>query len=1018
MLKNLIQYYIEIVERDTLEEVSFPGFNEDKDFIDVAGKHEWSTIDDEIVMKSCEFSKQLSLSPSESTLYYGWPISVRMATAKTSGKQYSWIEPLFFLKADYSYPDKTVSLIKEYPKINNSILKRKTSSIEERLLIIEQLGINELDILNEEGLIDIWEKYKSYSPEIHLCEQIGADKLNKTNIRYINDNGFYNNGILFKAKSPRYSRALLRELKQLQEKISTIKGTSMETILNPQSKKRKASRQISKITPLNKSQTDAVSNSFLNNLSVITGPPGTGKSQVVINIITNAFENQKSVLFSSKNNKAVDVVCERIIDRIKFPINLRLGPKTDQRDYTVEFLDLLDSALTGTGDKNKIKEEYELAKDIHIKYKRRYYSLSNKLDQITKVRNKINLLDRDIEKLEKVISKRNLSKLQKVSFKKAPSYKSAKDELNLLKDRKKWSLGKKILGFFSIQLVFDGLHKYCIELNDIIGNIAPLPLEVEDKLDKYEKFLKNFPNFHNYIDLYGKIQKQSKSIPAYSLKKLTERMKKNEGEYIESSINYIEALGRYRISILTNKEREKLASYHSVIRQLSGAYQGNKVYAKLKSSQAKLFNEIKNILPVWSITSLSAGNQFPFKPNLFDLLVIDESSQSDIASALPLLYRSKNAVIIGDPQQLKHIAANLGNNENNELMSKYNLINEEYLRFSYLTQSLFNCARGSVGSENVTLLNEHYRSHFSIIEFSNREWYGGNLEINTNYDNLYFPPEGKDFLEWINVKGNTVRPNNRSALNKIEGEKVLQVLESLYESYSYIGKKPSIGIVTPFNAQGKFYRDRLINIYDEETIRDSILIADTAHKFQGDERDIIIFSPVISHGVHNNSGTINFLRKTSNLFNVSVTRARSILWVVGDKSRCLESGVSYLKNFVEWIEDKKFESLDLPYEGFQSPWEKKLFEVLKAEGFNPIKQQPAGPYFIDIALEIDDSKIAIEVDGEYWHKDINGFRLEKDLIRDSNLELMGWKVLRFWVHELKYYMSDSVKMIKKELVIK
>ena len=144
-------------------------------------------------------------------------------------------------------------------------------------------------------------------------------------------------------------------------------------------------------------------------------------------------------------------------------------------------------------------------------------------------------------------------------------------------------------------------------------------------------------------------------------------------------------------------------------------------------------------------------------------------------------------------------------------MEKYKLIDEKYLRFSYRDQSLFNCARGSVGEDNVTFLNEHYRSHFSIIEFSNREWYSGSLEINTNYDNLYFPPEGEDFLEWIDVKGKTVRPNNTSALNLVEGNKVLQVLSNLHESFSIHGKYPSFGIVTPFKAQAKFYPIFVVN---------------------------------------------------------------------------------------------------------------------------------------------------------------------------------------------------------------
>lgn len=143
-----------------------------------------------------------------------------------------------------------------------------------------------------------------------------------------------------------------------------------------------------------------------------------------------------------------------------------------------------------------------------------------------------------------------------------------------------------------------------------------------------------------------------------------------------------------------------------------------------------------------SFSNLSIGGHFPLKPRIFDLLIIDEASQSDIASAIPLLFRAKNAVIIGDPQQLKHIPS-ISRAQDNRLMQKYDLIKDDYLRFSYSIQSLYHWARGIVSNDCVTLLNEHYRSHHSIIEFSNREWYNGYLDIRTNYDNLLYPPKTK-----------------------------------------------------------------------------------------------------------------------------------------------------------------------------------------------------------------------------------------------------------------------------------
>src|SRR6476619_8198245 len=73
------------------------------------------------------------------------------------------------------------------------------------------------------------------------------------------------------------------------------------------------------------------------------------------------------------------------------------------------------------------------------------------------------------------------------------------------------------------------------------------------------------------------------------------------------------------------------------------------------------------------------------------------------------------------------------------------------------------------------------------------------------------------------------------------------------------------------------------------------LLIDTVHKFQGDERDVMIFSPVVSKGIAD--GAVGFLRKTDNLFNVAITRARAALIVVGDPAAAKSAGVTYLAAF-------------------------------------------------------------------------------------------------------------------------
>lgn len=72
-----------------------------------------------------------------------------------------------------------------------------------------------------------------------------------------------------------------------------------------------------------------------------------------------------------------------------------------------------------------------------------------------------------------------------------------------------------------------------------------------------------------------------------------------------------------------------------------------------------------------------------------------------------------------------------------------------------------------------------------------------------------------------------------------------------------------------------------------------------------------------------------------------------------------------------------------------------MYEVFLLEGFHPEIQYPENPFFIDLVLRENDREIAIEIDGERWHTDLVGERLERDLTRDQTLKNMNFTVLRF-----------------------
>ena len=1025
LLASLCRYYLECLARESGAGISIPAAALDTEYTALTALPFARQILASLAnpRSAKRIARKAAQERGQLTLYVGY--AVRLRVARAGDQEETRIEPILLYPLEES-PAEGADLpapASGVPLFNLEALKSLLTAdsgnvMDEAIHLSDELGL-----ANTEDDLPQWDeivlRLRDCRPDWDWREPLNPYALSAgPALSELSAPGIYDRAVLFAATRSPYTYGLEAELRKLalfdDEAIGPtalgawLRGEAVDAAPRDD-------RPVLELVPLNSEQRQAVVQGLSAPLTVVTGPPGTGKSQVVVALAANMAWQGASVLFASKNNHAVDVVEARANELGSHPLLLRLG----KEEHHARLVEHLTAALAESSARDDAAG-YAWLERAHQETRAQFTRVQDEIRAVVRLRNEVDERERASEPARALFGGQRFAALRGLDTAAigqrleclAGALEAARGSAQVAMARLLQPRRYKRIADCAAGLRPDAAR---------LGVAVPAGEPAEEHLPAWAEFHRALTE---RLEWAGRTAAYWQAFRTLREARPLEELARDLARIGETSARNSLELWRRWLKLWPSRwdpdQRKLLGEYVSLLQMISSGDRydegaGRKVFRRYYS----VFPKVTRLLPCWAVTSLSARGRLPFAPGLFDLVVIDEASQCDIASALPLLMRAKRAVIIGDPLQLKHVST-VAPQHDRMILAAQGLA-EGRAAWAYSVNSLFDLARSLCRHEDIVNLRDHHRSHRDIIGFSNRHFYRGGLRVATDHGALHRPHSTGPAVRWVDVKGRVSRPARGGALNGPEAEAVIAEIRKLTLDGGYTG---AIGVVTPFRAQAN--RIRTLAHQDPELANRLAalqFVVDTVHGFQGDERDVIFFSPVVSQGMA--ESTLRFLKNHGNLFNVAITRARSELVVVGNRQAALGSGVGYLASFAEYahaLQPAGAAAAAIGQLGAEYPpvanaeavsdWERIFYRALYAAGLRPVPQFEEAPYTLDFALFGGERRLDIEVDGEHYHRNWDGELCRRDQIRSRRLSDLDWEVMRFWVYELRDDLPGSVARVK------
>ncbi|MFI5233244.1 MAG: AAA domain-containing protein, partial [Gemmatimonadales bacterium] len=423
---------------------------------------------------------------------------------------------------------------------------------------------------------------------------------------------------------------------------------------------------------------------------------------------------------------------------------------------------------------------------------------------------------------------------------------------------------------------------------------------------------------------------------------------------------------------------------------------------ELRAQSRKLLSVAREAVPVWIMPLSRVAESFDPARGIFDVVIVDEASQSDVTGLLAW-YLGREVAIVGDHEQVSPLAVGQSVDSASTLISEH-LTGIPNSHLYDGKTSIYDLARQSFGG--VIGLREHFRCVPDIIDFSNHLSYDGEIRPLRN-------PATAEQPHVVEVVVPPMLATGRDdKTNLAEARIIAALVKAVCDDREFDGK--TLGAITLLgDQQAKLIQEITVSLVGPVELDRRRFAAGNSAQFQGDERDIIWLSMVDAP----TGRPLRFsdTQAMKQRYNVAASRARDQLWLIHslDPATDLQPG-DLRRRLIDHVRDPgaNRRATQKALARSESPLEQDVIRRLTANGFRVTPQVAVGHYRIDMVVSDGARQVAVECDGDRFHP---VERIGEDMTRQAILERAGWKFVR--VRGTRFYRDPDGAMagVMKEL---